>query len=109
VSNVTWENGRDLSMSHRFTIDYPEDYELIREVYGALYRPERPIFTVDEIVALLDREPRIRALNAKYAGVNWYRHHLGELKTVTAKETRLEGAANGPARRASESSFRGVK
>ena len=88
---MAWEAGRDLSMSHRFTIDYPEDYAFIRAVYEALYRPDEPIFGLDDILALLDREPGIMALNAKYAGVNWYRHHLGELKTVTAKETRLEG------------------
>lgn len=90
LANVIWESGRDLSMSHRFTIDYPEDYEFIREVYQALYRPERPIFTLDEIVDLCEREPGIFAINAKYAGVNWYRHHLGELKTVDASQTRSE-------------------
>ncbi len=88
LHDVRWETGRDLSMSHRFTIDYREDYELIRAVYDALYTKERPIFTLGDILALLEREPAIYELNAKYAGVNWYRNHLGELKTVTAAETR---------------------
>ncbi|APR83066.1 N-Acetylneuraminate cytidylyltransferase [Minicystis rosea] len=88
VGNVTWESGLDFAMSHRFTIDYPEDYDFIKAVYDALWRPERPIFGLDDILRLLEARPEIAALNAKYAGVNWYRHHLGELRTITARETR---------------------
>src|SRR6185369_7160580 len=33
IGNVAWETGQDLSMSHRLTIDYPEDYALIARVY----------------------------------------------------------------------------
>jgi spore coat polysaccharide biosynthesis protein SpsF len=35
LKNVVWD--RDLQMTHRLTIDYAEDYELIRKVYDALY------------------------------------------------------------------------
>lgn len=85
--NVAWETGRDLSMTHRFTIDYREDYELIRAVYDALYDARRP-FTVGDVVQYLDAHPDVYALNAKYAGVNWYRHHLNDLRTVDASQTR---------------------
>ena len=88
IGSVTWETGENLSMSHRFTIDYPEDYAFIRAVYEALYREERPIFSLDDIMQLLRDRPELMSLNAKYAGVNWYRNHLGELKTVSASETR---------------------
>jgi spore coat polysaccharide biosynthesis protein SpsF len=87
-TNVRWAAGRDLSMSHRMTIDYPEDYAFLRAVYDELYRPERPIFTLEDILTLLERRPDIGALNARYAGVNWYRHHLADLRTVRAEETR---------------------
>jgi spore coat polysaccharide biosynthesis protein SpsF len=90
-ANVAWESGRDLSRSHRFTIDYPEDYQFISAVYEALWRPERPIFPLGEILALLERRPELLALNARFAGVNWFRHHLGELRTVGAGETREPG------------------
>ncbi|MBV8201295.1 MAG: glycosyltransferase family protein, partial [Acidobacteria bacterium] len=45
LGNVRWETGRDLSMSHRFTIDYPEDYAFVSAVYDALYTaaPERSL------------------------------------------------------------------
>lgn len=88
IGNVTWETGLDYSMSHRFTIDYPADYDFIAAVYDALYTPERPIFTLGDILALCERRPEIFALNQRYAGVNWYRNHLGELKTIESSQTR---------------------
>jgi spore coat polysaccharide biosynthesis protein SpsF len=36
----------------------------------------------------LDEKPEIYALNALFAGVNWYRNHLDELKTVSADQTK---------------------
>ena len=87
IGNVTMGGGMDLSMSHRFTIDYAEDYAFIRAVYDELY-PIAPMFGVDEILALLERRPEIQAINGRYAGVNWYRHHLDELTTVSAEQTK---------------------
>jgi spore coat polysaccharide biosynthesis protein SpsF len=89
LGNVRWETGRDLSMSHRFTIDYPEDYAFVCAVYDALWSPGggRP-FGVAEILELLAARPEIFELNRRFAGVNWYREHLGELATVGAEQTR---------------------
>lgn len=85
---VVWSSGHDLSMSHRFTVDYPEDVAFVRAVYEALV-PEKGIgFSVDDVLALLDERPDIFALNTAYAGVNWYRDHLAELRTVDEKDTR---------------------
>ena len=84
---MVWEAGLDYSMSHRFTIDYPQDYEFIKAVYNALY-PSNPAFGLTDILALLQREPGIFALNHNLAGVNWYRNHLDEQKTVDASQTR---------------------
>jgi spore coat polysaccharide biosynthesis protein SpsF len=89
MENVEWETGLDYSMSHRWTIDYPEDYRFINGVYNALWSEDRPIFTIDDILELLNRKPELRSINAKYAGVNWYRHHLAELKTISASSTRM--------------------
>jgi spore coat polysaccharide biosynthesis protein SpsF len=87
IGNVVMEGGRDYSMTHRFTIDYPEDYAFIRAVFDELY-PSDPFFGTNDILALLGRRPDIYALNARFAGVNWYRHHLDELKTVSAGQTK---------------------
>ncbi len=87
IGNVTWETGLDYSMSHRFTLDYSEDYEFISLVYERLY-PRRPYFTIRDILELLDEEPRIAEINARYAGINWYRHHMGALRTIGPEMTR---------------------
>jgi len=89
VGNVAWPAGRDLSMTHRFTIDYPDDYAFLRAVYEALWRPERPVFGTDEILRFLAERPDVFLRNAQLAGVNWYRHHLDELRTVPRGATRV--------------------
>jgi spore coat polysaccharide biosynthesis protein SpsF len=86
IGNVRWESDRDLSMSHRFTVDYIEDLDFVRAVFQQLYRPGS-VFSLDEILELLEKRPDIFALNARFAGVNWYRHHLDELRTVDGSHT----------------------
>ncbi len=89
MGNVTWETGLDYSMSHRFTIDYPEDYLFIQRVFEELYSID-PGFSCGDILALLQRKPEIYGINATYAGVNWYRNHISELKTITVEQTNLK-------------------
>jgi spore coat polysaccharide biosynthesis protein SpsF len=43
----------------------------------------------------VQEQPDLAGVNTRYAGVNWYRHHLGELKTVQATQTRKEPSAVG--------------
>lgn len=88
VGNIFWETGNDYSMTHRFTIDYLEDYHFIKAVFEELY-PYKPDFSCHDIIDLLVKRPDIMAINAAYAGVNWYRHHLSELKTITAGQTKV--------------------
>jgi len=89
LANVAWGGGLDYSMSHRWTLDYPEDYQFIRRVYEELY-PTQPDFGMEDILGLLANKPEIAAINAEHLGVNWYRHHLHELKTVDARHTRMQ-------------------
>jgi len=89
IGNVVMGDGTDYSMTHRFTIDYAEDYDFIRAVFDELY-PAGRLFGVSDILRLLERRPDIYAMNAGLAGVNWYRHHLDELTTVGAGQTRAE-------------------
>ncbi|MEM7799654.1 MAG: glycosyltransferase family protein [Chloroflexota bacterium] len=88
IGNVTWESGLNYSMSHRWTIDYEADYLFIKTVYEHLF-PRNKTFGLVDILTLLANQPDIADINAKYAGVNWYRHHLDELKTVSVDETRF--------------------
>lgn len=88
IGNVTWDTGLDYSMSHRFTIDYLADYQFIKRVYEELY-PLKADFSCQDILDLLSKKPEIYNINAEYAGVNWYRNHLEELKTISADQTRI--------------------
>ncbi len=87
IGSVLWETGLDYSLSHRFTIDYQEDYDFINEVYNHLYH-QNPSFTLEDILQLLREKPKIYQINAKYSGVNWYRNHLDELQTIDETKTK---------------------
>jgi spore coat polysaccharide biosynthesis protein SpsF len=82
LQNVAWETGRDVSRSHRVVVDYEEDLAVIQAVHDALWRRERPVFPVGEIVSWLDAHPEVRRINARHFGVQWYRHHLRDLRTL---------------------------
>jgi spore coat polysaccharide biosynthesis protein SpsF len=84
LANVTWQSGLDYSMTHRFTLDYEGDYQLVRRVFERLGGPRR-IFGLDDILSLVRSEPELLRLNAEYAGVNWYRHHLNELGHISER------------------------
>lgn len=88
IGNVKWETGFNYSMTHRFTIDYTEDYLFIKAVYDELYE-SNPNFSLIDILNLLERKPEIKNINEKFIGVNWYRNHLKELKTVSENQTKL--------------------
>jgi len=87
IGNVSWQTGLDYSMSHRWTIDYREDYELIKEIFEILYKVN-PEFTLEDILDLLKSRPELKEINRHYVGVNWYRNHLNELTTISAEQTR---------------------
>lgn len=88
IGNVVWETGLDYSMSYRFTIDYDKDYNFIKQVYDELY-PINDKFTLKDILDLLSRKPEIKKINEEYCGVNWYRNHLNELKTINPEQTKI--------------------
>ena len=87
TANVVRRDGQDYSATHRWTIDYPEDYVLIKAVYDALYTQARH-FTCEDVLAYLSVHPEVAGVNAHLRGVNWYRHHLDALKTIHNEQTR---------------------
>lgn len=58
------ENNVDLSHL-RWTLDYPEDFEFITEIYKRLY-PKKKIFYMEDILDVLNREPWLLEINKKY-------------------------------------------
>lgn len=60
IKQVTAHN--DLS-KHRWTVDTPEDYELIRRIIEAIY-PVNPVFTMQDVVNLLEQHPQWVEINS---------------------------------------------
>jgi len=50
--------------------------------------PQNPTFGLQDILDLLQNNPEIFQINQHYAGVNWYRNHLNELKTISVQQTK---------------------
>jgi len=46
----------------RLTVDTPEDLELIRRIYGELYKPDHTV-KLREVIELLDRNPELAEIN----------------------------------------------
>lgn len=56
----------DVDLSHlRWTVDEPEDFEMVRRIYEALY-PANPAFTTKDILDLLAAQPELSELNRKF-------------------------------------------
>lgn len=87
IGNLEWDTGLDLSMSHRFVMDYEEDYQFIKKIYDELFENKND-FKLCDIMMLLDRKPELKEINSIRAGINWYRHHFDELKTINKKQIR---------------------
>lgn len=49
----------------RLTVDVPEDFELVTRIFDELYEGDGDIFSLADIVALLDSRPDLRAINAQ--------------------------------------------
>lgn len=72
LGNVVWPGGRNLASTHRFTIDYPEDYRFIAALYDALWSPAGPAFRLSAILDWLEGHPEARLLNCRYCGETWH-------------------------------------
>jgi len=81
IGNVTWSKGLDFSTSHRWTIDYEEDYHFITKVFEELF-PKNPSFGLYDILNLIEKQPEMKLINQNYLGNYWYLNHLDELKTI---------------------------
>src|SRR5262249_23066786 len=77
IHHVAWETGLDYSSTHRWTIDYPEDYHFLAAVYDALWTEARPLFSLEDVMTLLDARPEIAGLHACHLGKAWYSERGG--------------------------------
>ena len=69
-SSVQLDNKQDWS-NYRFTLDYPEDYEVIKLINDELLR-KKLFGHIDEIIDILVSKPEIAEINkAFYFGIGW--------------------------------------
>jgi spore coat polysaccharide biosynthesis protein SpsF len=93
ISNVEWSVGLDYSSTHRWTIDYEEDYVFIRSVYEELFT-KKPWFGINDILDLLKEKPYLGFINNKYLGRYWYEKHLDSLKNIEQFKRKLRSVSN---------------
>ncbi len=58
----SWVTAPDLS-AHRWTVDTPEDFDLVSRIIGTLY-PQNPQFSWKDVLALLEQHPDWVKINA---------------------------------------------
>jgi len=71
LGNIKWESGYNYSKSHRWILDYEEDYVFIKKIFDELYY-ENKFFDIYEILSLLDKQPHLKYINSKYLDINIY-------------------------------------
>ncbi len=86
IGNVLWERDLDYSMTHRWVLDYSEDYEFISAVYKELYLGNS-FFGIEDILDLLDKRPELKEINRKHIGTSWYYNYLDDLNTFKTVRT----------------------
>ncbi|KUG25635.1 n-acetylneuraminate cytidylyltransferase [hydrocarbon metagenome] len=89
IGNVEWETGLDYSTTHRWTIDYEEDYLFIKAVYDELYK-KKTNFGINDILNLLKEKPYIYRINEKHLGKYWYENHFDELRNISEYKQKRE-------------------
>jgi len=85
VDNYFNENG-NLYEKYRLTLDYKEDYYVISKIFNSLYKKDK-YFKIEKIINFLKKNRNI-LINQKLLKVNWYRHHIKELKTIKKIDTK---------------------
>lgn len=80
----SYKNDIDLSY-YRWTLDEAEDYQLINEIYKNLYSSDK-IFTTQEVISFLDKNPQLKEINSKYARNEGYLLSLEKDKKTESSE-----------------------
>ncbi|WP_440647141.1 cytidylyltransferase domain-containing protein [Candidatus Pelagibacter sp. HIMB1521] len=78
----------NMFMTHRWTLDYPEDLIFIKAVYKEFNYKE--YFSFEEILNLLKKKPELSKLNSMHNGINWYRNEASNLKTIDSSQYKIE-------------------
>lgn len=69
IGNFENESGKNLFLTERWTVDYPEDFAFVKAIYEELYCQNR-LFLTNDILNLLENKPEIKDLNKKFVSQN---------------------------------------
>ena len=75
----SYRSAQDLSQ-YRWTVDEPEDFELVKAIYEELY-PTNPAFTTQDALDLLKRRPGLADLNKRFIRNEGYLTSLSRDRT----------------------------
>ncbi len=81
IANFTCPRG-DFSMTHRWTIDYNEDFLFLQQLWEYIGTESLISYGYEDILLVLDEYPPLMAINKHLNGVNWYRNHTKDLHTI---------------------------
>lgn len=73
--DVKYVEPEDDDLKHpeiRMTLDYPEDLRFVKEIFNRLYEPGK-VFTLRQILRLLQKEPRLTEINKGVQDEYWKR------------------------------------
>ena len=73
----------------RMTLDYPEDFEFFKRVFDELY--DGRVFTLDQILKLLDDNPEIKAIN-EGCGKEFKKRFTSQMNISLKKNEKVENA-----------------
>lgn len=89
VQNLPYE--RDLT-AHRWTVDYPEDMELIRQIFANLDNPDR-VFRFADALNLVTRKPELSRINACRAQHQGGDRGVADARAAWQKEQKLKAVS----------------
>lgn len=75
-----FSNHEDLSHM-RWTVDYPEDYHFVKQVYERCY-PYNAEFTMNNVLQELKKDPNLQQINSNYQRNEGYKKSLREDKKM---------------------------
>lgn len=81
LGNLVNKKG-NMFMTHRWTLDYQEDFLFLKKIFKEF--DFKNDFDFYDILKLLKKKPKLKLINSKYNGVNWYRNENQNLKTINA-------------------------
>lgn len=89
LGNIICESGNDYSDAFRWTLDYIEDYNLIKTIFCNLYK-SNPDFGYLDIIFFLRKNPEYMLINSKYLGEYWYLKHLNHLNNINQFKEKIK-------------------